>query len=87
MNGTFRPTLGNPEIRTRLRGQTTRFLARFVRAEDGVMLSLVVFMLLIMMIVAGIGVEITRTEMESDSLRFFETAPEKWRSIWEPTTI
>ncbi|GGE29009.1 hypothetical protein GCM10011360_16440 [Primorskyibacter flagellatus] len=69
MNGTFRPTPRITQIRTRLRGQMTRFVTRFVRAEDGVMLSLVVFMLLIMMVVAGIGVEIMRTEMERTRLQ------------------
>lgn len=39
-------------------------IRHFAQAEDGVMLALVVSILLIMMMVAGFGVEVMRTEME-----------------------
>ncbi|EAQ01944.1 hypothetical protein OB2597_00965 [Pseudooceanicola batsensis HTCC2597] len=47
-----------------LRDRVRRHVVDFARAEDGVMLALVMFMLLTMMTVAGIGVDVMRTEME-----------------------
>lgn len=42
-----------------MRGQA----GRFARAEDGVMLAFVMFIILTMMVVAGVGVDLMRTEM------------------------
>ena len=47
-------------VRKRIRAH----MIRFAREEDGVMLALVVFILLIMFFTAGFGVDVMRTEME-----------------------
>ena len=46
------------------RARVRQHLLHFAKAEDGVMLALVMSILLIMMMVGGIGVEVMRTEME-----------------------
>jgi len=46
------------------RQRVRNHILHFAKAEDGVMLALVMSILLIMMIVAGFGVEVMRTEME-----------------------
>lgn len=51
--------------RDRLRGH----ILHFARAEDGVMLALVMSILLIMMLITGFGVEVMRTEMERTRLQ------------------
>lgn len=51
------------------RRRMRRHITHFAKAEDGVMLALVMCVLLIMMMVAGIGVDIMRTEMERTRLQ------------------
>lgn len=60
MADTFRIAHLVQAARSRLR----QHVVHYAKAEDGVMLALVMSILLIMMIVAGFGVEVMRTEME-----------------------
>lgn len=47
-----------------MRMRMRRHILHFAKAEDGVMLALVMSILLIMLMVGGLGVEVMRTEME-----------------------
>lgn len=60
---------GRPTSTARLRHRLSNEISHFARAEDGVMLALVLFMMLIMFTVAGVGVDLMRTEMERTRLQ------------------
>lgn len=59
----------DPGVTIRLRQWFSKEIKQFSRAEDGVMLALVMVMMLVMFTVAGIGVDLMRTEMERTRLQ------------------
>lgn len=62
-------TVGLASLARSIRQRFLREINHFARAEDGVMLALVMMMMLIMFSVAGIGVDLMRTEMERTRLQ------------------
>ena len=58
-----------PFTPTATRRVLSRGLSRFAREEDGVMVVLTIYMFLIMLLVAGIGVDMMRFEMERTRLQ------------------
>jgi len=62
-------TVGTPPLARSIRQRFLREINHFARAEDGVMLALVMMMMLIMFTVAGVGVDLMRTEMERTRLQ------------------
>lgn len=56
--------------RTKRTAQMNRFLARFVREEDGVMIALTVYVFLIILMVGGIGVDLMHFERDRSELQY-----------------
>ncbi|WP_407492826.1 pilus assembly protein TadG-related protein [Pseudooceanicola sp. MF1-13] len=62
-------SVGTSPLAQKLRQRFAHEINHFARAEDGVMLALVMMMMLIMFTVAGVGVDLMRTEMERTRLQ------------------